>query len=135
MVAALTRLDGKTVEMLRRNLQARNGMLRTTIAWRLRESGQAHEMQVAEKLRDPEAESLADILAEVEYAEVQNEVRELRDVDAALKRIQAGSYGVCADCGAAIPVARLRAYPVAKRCLACQQLHEDKTRGVLRQAG
>ena len=135
MGAATARLDGETLDLLRRNLRARNGMLRSTVAWRLRESGQLDEMEIADKLRDPEEESLAEILAEVEYAEVQNEIRELRDVSAALQRMQAGSYGVCIDCGEPIPAARLRAYPVAKRCLACQQQHEEKTRGVLKQTG
>ncbi len=134
MNAATTGLDDKTLDMLRRNLRARNGMLRSTVAWRLRESGQPDEMRIADRLRDPEEESLAEILSEVEYAEVQNEIAELRDADAALRRIEAGSYGVCTDCSAPIPAARLIAYPTAKRCLTCQQSHEDKKRGVLKRA-
>ena len=135
MAVITIRLDDKTLDTLRRDLRARYGMLRSTIAWRLRESGQADEMRIAERLYDPEEESLAGLLAEVRYAEVQHEVEELRDVSAALGRIETGSYGLCIDCGVLIPVARLSAYPVAKRCLACQQLHEGKTRGVLRHTG
>lgn len=135
MVAATNGLDDKTLNMLRGNLRARYGMLRSTVAWRLRESGQPDEMQIADRLRDPEEESLAELLSEVEYAEVQNEIKELHDVDAALRRIEAGGYGVCVDCGASIPAGRLTAYPTAKRCLTCQQVHEDKKRGVLKRAG
>ena len=38
---------------------------------------------------------------------------------AALRRLEAGTYGSCAQCGAAIPAARLRALPTAATCTAC----------------
>ncbi len=38
----------------------------------------------------------------------------------ALGRIEHGTYGRCADCGAAIPEGRLDARPEASRCVACQ---------------
>lgn len=44
---------------------------------------------------------------------------ELREIDAALARIDAGTYGVCEVCGNAIPAARLRARPTASRCVRC----------------
>jgi DnaK suppressor protein len=37
-----------------------------------------------------------------------------------LHRIEQGTYGVCADCGAAVPEGRLEARPDAARCVACQ---------------
>ena len=49
---------------------------------------------------------------------------ELDMVDAALRRIEDGSYGLCIDCGAEIPAARLRAAPEASRCIACQEKTE-----------
>lgn len=54
------------------------------------------------------------------------ELHELQDISQARSRMQDGSYGLCADCGADIAVERLLAYPTAKRCLACQQLHERR---------
>ncbi|MEL5989837.1 TraR/DksA family transcriptional regulator [Microbacterium phosphatis] len=42
---------------------------------------------------------------------------ELRDIDAALERIDAGTYGVCEVCGEAIPEGRLLARPTAARCV------------------
>jgi DnaK suppressor protein len=38
----------------------------------------------------------------------------------ALKRIERGTYGLCADCGRPIPEGRLDARPEAARCVACQ---------------
>lgn len=51
-------------------------------------------------------------------------LRELADVEAALRRIREGSYGVCAECGDAIAAARLLAVPAAALCAACQEQQE-----------
>jgi DnaK suppressor protein len=45
----------------------------------------------------------------------------LREVDQALKRLDCGEYGFCEDCGAPVPTARLRANPLARMCLPCQE--------------
>lgn len=44
---------------------------------------------------------------------------ELRAIDAALARIDDGSYGDCARCGNPIAAARLRALPATAVCAAC----------------
>ena len=44
---------------------------------------------------------------------------EARQITFALQRIEAGTYGTCANCGADIPAERLEAQPIATRCLAC----------------
>lgn len=46
---------------------------------------------------------------------------ELRQVDDALARMDAGTYGVCANCGRRIPVARLRVRPFAELCVPCAE--------------
>jgi len=46
----------------------------------------------------------------------------LHEAEDALHRIAAGSYGLCADCGAPIADERLRALPTALRCTACETL-------------
>lgn len=42
--------------------------------------------------------------------------RELRDLGAALQRVDDGTYGICDACGEAIPEARLEAQPAARFC-------------------
>ena len=37
----------------------------------------------------------------------------------ALEKIEAGNYGKCENCGAHIPIERLKAYPAAKKSLNC----------------
>lgn len=43
------------------------------------------------------------------------------DIDHALVRIDAGTFGTCEPCGAPIPFERLEAIPHARVCVACQQ--------------
>lgn len=57
-------------------------------------------------------------------AERERERRELAYIEASLKRLHEPEFGLCADCGAEIPFARLQANPIAVRCLGCQRIHE-----------
>jgi len=45
--------------------------------------------------------------------------RELAEIDAALIRIQQGSFGTCENCGGPMGLQRLRALPEARYCVAC----------------
>ena len=42
------------------------------------------------------------------------------EIDAALTRVHAGTYGLCESCGNPIPEARLEALPEAALCVACK---------------
>lgn len=46
---------------------------------------------------------------------------ELRQVDDAIARVDAGTYGVCAACGREIPAARLEVRPFATHCVSCAE--------------
>jgi DnaK suppressor protein len=52
------------------------------------------------------------------------EQEEYDEIEAALERLRAGTFGWCERCQGAIPVERLRAMPTARRCLACQRAEE-----------
>jgi len=62
---------------------------------------------------------------QTEFAINEHETAELGDIEAALERTDAGTYGQCSDCGVAIAPARLNAYPTAKRCIDCQTRKEQ----------
>jgi DnaK suppressor protein len=66
----------------------------------------------------------ADLLSDLEQAEISRDVRALGELEAALARINEGTFGSCTDCGEEISFKRLGAYPVARRCVGCQRLHE-----------
>lgn len=80
--------------------------------------------EIAGHVHDAEEESLADLLTDVNLAEISREVTEIRDTDAALRRIAGRTYGVCVSCGEPIERGRLEVWPSAKRCLDCQRAYE-----------
>jgi RNA polymerase-binding transcription factor DksA len=84
--------------------------------------------EVAGAVHDAGDEALAGLVADIDNAEVTRDLAELRALQAARERIADGSYGVCADCGADIPVARLFAQLGALRCIACQERREKTHR-------
>lgn len=45
----------------------------------------------------------------------------LAAIDAALIRLDAGTYGLCAKCGGPINVARLAARPASTQCMECKK--------------
>lgn len=54
----------------------------------------------------------------------EREVAELQAIEQALQRVADGRYGLCLQCGVAIPTARLHAQPTAERCVSCQAAAE-----------
>lgn len=54
----------------------------------------------------------------------EREEKLLRKIEAALARIEAGSYGVCEECGEEIEVKRLIARPVTTLCIDCKSRQE-----------
>ena len=70
-----------------------------------------------------------DTASELQDADEQNALlaasaQQRAEVEAALARIENGSYGICVDCGQPIPDARLEVRPEAARCVADQEKHE-----------
>jgi DnaK suppressor protein len=53
---------------------------------------------------------------------------QLELVDAALARLDGGTYGVCLRCGSPIPAGRLEALPWAAHCIACQAIVDRERR-------
>ncbi len=87
----------------------------------LEQEQQEEESEVVE-----DQEDLASDQVEADRDEALIEAAELRrtEAQAALARLDAGTYGVCVDCGETIAQARLEFRPEAARCLACQEKHE-----------
>src|SRR5713101_2734025 len=54
--------------------------------------------------------------------------RLLRDVVAALQKLDDGSFGSCERCSEPISEKRLEALPYARHCIKCQQLVEEEER-------
>jgi RNA polymerase-binding transcription factor DksA len=106
-------------------LLERKKQLREEIRQELLKQDSENYIALAGTVHDLEEESLADLLVDINLADVDRHIVEDRDIDAALLRIQAGSYGMCLSCSEQIPEERLQAYPTAIRCLPCQQHYEQ----------
>jgi DnaK suppressor protein len=63
---------------------------------------------------------------ELDYTLEENAEHVLADIDAALKRIEDGTYGTCTNCGKQIPAERLEARPYATLCIDCQRERERR---------
>jgi DnaK suppressor protein len=80
--------------------------------------------EIAGPVTDTGDEAIADLISDIDNAEVSRDLREIRELEAAQTRIGAGTYGACAECGGAIVFERLRVNPAAIRCFDCQRVHE-----------
>lgn len=76
--------------------------------------------ELAREVGDIEDHALGEWLAMQSEVALQRDAREIADIDAALARLRSGRFGICEDCEEVIPLARLRAFPTARRCLGCQ---------------
>jgi len=54
---------------------------------------------------------------EIDFTLEENSNQVLTEIDAALKRIEGGTYGTCTKCGREIAAERLEAYPWASLCI------------------
>lgn len=75
-------------------------------------------------LQDGDDATQRDAEREVDFARTDRDAVLLAEIDQALARLDAGHYGLCADCGEAIALARLQSAPQALRCVACENTHE-----------
>ena len=82
------------------------------------------ETQRADCVRQRElalAETATSVPDPVAQSRAAGLLRTIEEIDAALQRITAGTYGACVYCGGAIPAERLEFRPFAAGCVPCQQ--------------
>ena len=94
-------------------------------AWALMDEIDAglHSGGLEESARDTPTD---DVEASVTAAAAERDSAEMRDIKAALARMEAGIYGLCTQCGAALPWTRLDAVPEASRCMRCERSRERR---------
>jgi DnaK suppressor protein len=87
-------------------------------------SGAAIAEAAAGDVQDFKDVAAEDVRALIDDAAQAHAALELDQVAAALRRVDAGSYGQCEDCGEPIDERRLQAMPATRFCTACQALRE-----------
>ncbi len=55
-----------------------------------------------------------------------HQLDELKQIEESLKKIDAGTYGICDMCGVVIPLGRLKAKPFARFCTECRTVYENE---------
>ncbi len=88
-------------------------------------SDDQHHKDLAGAVADAGDDAVADMLVDIDTALADRHVLELRDAESALQRMRDGKFGVCIECSADVGYERLTVYPTAKRCIRCQQRHEQ----------
>lgn len=110
-------------ESLAAELQARRSALAAQRAVHLGGRSRAeHAREVL--LQDGDDATQRDAEREVDFARTDRDAVELAEIEGALQRLATGVYGLCTECGAEIPAARLKLAPQAARCVACEGAHE-----------
>jgi RNA polymerase-binding protein DksA len=121
-MAALTPTQ---LDLLVTKLKEEYQILLREVRGELENSGNQHRIDLLNnEPGDSGDESMAVALADFNLTILDRHIDAIRDIEAALKRVKDGGYGVCTDCGVDIAFPRLQAYPTAKRCIACQEKRE-----------
>jgi RNA polymerase-binding protein DksA len=92
----------------------------------LKKSENERHREMAGAVADAGDESVANLFADLDAAEIDRDVREVPEIEAALGRMTQGNYGLCLDCGIEIPAQRLLAEPAAARCILCAERFEQR---------
>ena len=80
--------------------------------------------ELAGSVYDAGDESVANMIEELSHTHMERYARELRQIQTARRRLADGEINECVDCGDDIGYPRLRAYPIATRCIYCQTQYE-----------
>lgn len=113
-------LNDKEKRHFKNILDDRFFLLREEISKELIQSDDETYIKLAGQVHDIADESVADLLVDLQLANVDRHITEIRQIDAALMRLAINEFGQCVDCGDAIEIKRLEAYPTAARCQPCQ---------------
>ena len=100
----------------------------TTLLLARRAELNAQMRQNEQNLTPPTADEGAvlqrNVAREVDQALTNIDAADLGRIDLALKTLDDGSYGLCDECGCAIPFERLQIEPQTQHCVACKSRWE-----------
>jgi DnaK suppressor protein len=116
------RLTDHELEQARKRLMLRKSELEEQLA------ELASESVSDDSVQDTGDQALSSVMETLRSSLQDSEYREYVRIVQALKAIEAGTYGVCADCGEPISEKRLKHNPNAVRCIVCQETYESAER-------
>jgi RNA polymerase-binding protein DksA len=110
-------MDPELIENARLTLEAESRRIRLELSEEVEHPHVAHGAQTAAATEVSESQRGQQLR--------EREAVHLAQIDAALRRIEAGTFGTCQTCGKPIAPERLEALPWATDCIAC---HAKKRR-------
>jgi RNA polymerase-binding protein DksA len=120
----MTRLTTQQTQRLERSLLAqRNSVLKEAHEELMRATERSYEA-IAGEVPDFGDQATAASLADYDNAIARRHIEVIKEIDDALVRIRTHRFGRCVECDSPMEYARLKAFPTARRCVACQSLHE-----------
>ena len=117
-------LSESQLVLLKNKLREQQVELRAEVQGERAESDSERARRSAREVQDRGDEANTDQWREANAAMIDHHVDEINGIQAALSRVDSGTYGLCVDCGEYIGFQRLQAYPSANRCLECQSKAE-----------
>ena len=120
----MANLTKQQLDKLRKQLLDRQRVL----AGEVRDKREQAAAQVGDEAMgvtgDAGDESVLRMNTDLDIQEASRDLEELNNIDAALRRMDEGSYGLCEECGQEIGFPRLQVQPTALRCIADQEKYE-----------
>ena len=118
-------LSDSELDLLASKLRDQHSELRAEVQEERAKVDTERDRRSAREVQDRGDEANTDQWRETNAAMIDHHVDEISGIQAALSRVESGTYGLCVDCGEQIGFQRLQAYPSANRCLACQSKAES----------
>jgi len=118
--ARAPKLNKKELEKYRRLLEEKKSGISADLA----KTRNAEEETTEEATQDIADKAVSSYTREFLYSLSDGDRTTLLQIDAALARIEDGTYGLCANCSAQMAEKRLMAVPWTPYCLDCQELSE-----------
>jgi DnaK suppressor protein len=118
------------VDEAKKQNAAEFGAIKKQLIERKSELEQELKQLLQEKFSDDQVQDVGDqalssTMESLNTSLQHTKLEEYRRVEMALQMIEDGTYGICVDCALPISEKRLKSFPNATRCLACQELFEE----------
>src|SRR5688572_996402 len=116
----MANLTDKQLQKLKQQLLDRQRLLVEEVSEQRSQAAEEGTEEAMGGVGDAGDESVARMATDLHLQEAGRDLEELHDIEAALQRIEDGSYGDCEQCGSEIGYPRLEAQPTATRDIECQ---------------
>ena len=119
-------MDQKTLDSLRKKLEDARAQFSREAARKAQAGREAGADVAAADMVDRAVSTYA---RELNFSQSENDAQLLQMANAALQRIDDGTYGECLNCGKEIGLKRLEAVPWTHLCIDCQSKAEEIDQG------